>query len=244
MKIVLTGIIWLTGLALIAQSPKERVYRAFVSGEMDQWKEAMEDMEVTWERTGDYEDLYLLVESQYGYIAWLIAEKEKRLAREFVKQAEDHLERMLRYDDNWARAHAMLGAIYGFKIGLDPYKAVVFGTRSFDENNRAFELAPDDPQVWMEKANIELYKPTIFGDNSLEAMKMYQKAVQLYERDPMLLKGNWLYLNALIGLASAAIEAEKFDVANATYRKILKIEPGFKWIRDEVYPEFRAKYKY
>lgn len=244
MKIALTGILWLIGLALIAQSPEERVYRAFVSGEMDQWLDAMDDMESRWKRSGNYNDLYALVEAQYGYIAWLIAEKEKRLAREYVKQAESHLERMLRYDDNWARAHAMLGAVYGFKIGLDPYKAVVFGTRSFDENNRALELAPNDPQVWMEKANIELYKPSIFGDNSLEAMKMYQKSVELYEQDAGQLQHNWLYLNALIGLASAAIEAEKYSVANATYRKILRIEPGFRWIRDEVYPEFRAKYRY
>jgi len=221
-----------------------RIYDAFITGEMDDWVHTMDEMERRWELTRDMKHLYALVEAQYGYIAYLIAEKEKKTARKLVKVAEDHLEGMIEYDPGWARARAMLGAVYGFKVGLDPYKAVVFGMRSFEENNLALELAPDDPQVWMEKANIELYKPSIFGDNSEEAMKMYQKSIRLYEEDPDQLKDNWLYLNAIIGLASAAVEAGEYATANDAYQKILRLEPEFKWIRDEVYPEFRAKHRF
>lgn len=228
-------------LVVKGQDLEQQIYEAFITGEMDLWEDAINQLQTTWEQTGNHGVLYDLVVAQYGYIAFLIADKEKKEARVYVKRAEANLERLLEYRDNWARAHALLGAIYGFKVGLDPYKAVVFGKRSFDENNRAFELAPNDPQVWMEKANIELYKPSIFGSNAPEAVKMYAKAVSLYETSGESDK-NWLYLNTLSGLATAQIEAGQLNKANETYRKLLRAEPEFKWIRDEIYPAFRKKH--
>lgn len=241
---VFISLLFLNPGILKSQDQNERIYIAYISGEMGDWLVAMNEIEDSWENTGSMQTLYELVVAQYGYIAFLIAEKQKKEARVYVKKAEANIELLIEYKEDWARAHAMLGAIYGFKVGLDPYKAPVLGLRSFDENKYAFELAPEDPQVWMEKANIELYKPSVFGNNAPEAAEMYAKAAELFEKDIEGLKHNWLYLNTLSGQATAHIKAGQYKKANATYQKLLKFEPNFKWIRDEVYPEFRKKYAF
>src|SRR6056297_119368 len=224
---------WIPGFS---QGFEERIYEAYISGEMADWQRAMGEMEQVWESTGSHELLYDLVVAQYGYIAWLISQEKDKEAREYVKQAEEYLEILLERSPGNARAHAMLGAIYGYKIGLNAYKAVVFGKKSFSENKLALELDPDDPQVWMEKGNIEFYKPAIFGSSSVEAAKIYEKSVKLYEADSQGLKHNWLYLNTLRSLADAYIASEMYRKADGVYQKMLRVEPRLKWMREEIYP--------
>ncbi len=231
---------WIPGFS---QGFEERIYEAYISGEMADWQRAMGEMEQVWESTGSHELLYDLVVAQYGYIAWLISQEKDKEAREYVKQAEEYLEILLERSPGNARAHAMLGAIYGYKIGLNAYKAVVFGKKSFSENKLALELDPDDPQVWMEKGNIEFYKPAIFGSSSVEAAKIYEKSVKLYEADSQGLKHNWLYLNTLRSLADAYIASEMYRKADGVYQKMLRVEPRLKWMREEIYPAFLKKYQ-
>ncbi|MDF1572573.1 MAG: hypothetical protein P1P82_13265 [Bacteroidales bacterium] len=240
LAVYLLLLVWIPG---VAQGFEERIYGAYISGEMGDWHRAMEEMEQVWESTGSHELLYDLVVAQYGYIAWLISQKEEKEAREYVKQAEEYLEIILDRSPENARAHAMLGAIYGYKVGLNAYKAVVFGGKAFSENKLALELDPADPQVWMEKGNIEFYKPAIFGGSSTEAAKIYAKSVKLYEADRQGLKHNWLYLNTLRSLADACIASGMYREANEVYQKMLRVEPRLKWMREEVYPTFLKKYQ-
>lgn len=229
-------------LPLLSQGFEARIYEAYVEGDMDRWLQVMNGMEDLWETTGSDKLLYELVVARYGYIAYLISEDRKKEARDQVKQAESELERLLEKYPDMARAHAFLGAIYGYKVGLDPYKAVVYGRRAFSENNVAFALDPDDPQVWMEKGNIELYKPAVFGSNSLEAARIYRKAIELYEKDTIDLEYNWMYINTMRSLTDAYIEAGEYTRANEVFLKIMRVEPRLKWMREEVYPAFRSKY--
>jgi tetratricopeptide (TPR) repeat protein len=234
---------WIADCTVVAQGFDERIYEAYISGEMGDWHRAMGEMEQMWESTGSHELLYDLVVAQYGYIAWMISQERDKEAREYVKQAEEYLEIILARSPGNARAHALLGAIYGYKIGLNAYKAVVFGKRSFSENNLALELDPGDPQVWMEKGNIEFYKPAIFGSSSVEAARIYRKSVELFEADREGLKYNWLYLNTLRSLADAYIASEMYHEAKEVYLKMLRVEPRLKWMKEKVYPEFLKQYK-
>jgi len=227
---------------LQGQSYSRQIYDAFIDSRMDRWESVMEEMEEVAEVTGSRQILYELVVARYGYIAYCISMERDREAKTHVKKAEEEIETLLASGYNRARVLALQGAVYGYKVGLAPYKAVIFGRRALDANKEAMELSPRDPQIIMEKANIELYKPTVFGDAREDAVRHYKEAIDLYEENPEAIDHNWLYLNALSGLASAYIETEHYREADEVYRKILRIEPGFKWIREEVYPEFREKY--
>ncbi len=217
-------------------------YAAYISGEMEHWKQNMDDMEERYYSSRSNELLYDLTIAQYGYIAYCMSTKKKQQAKEYVHKAEKNADKMLSYNNDWARAHALKGAIYGFKAGQTPYMAPIFGSRAIREIAIAFELDPGDPHIWMEKGNIDLYKPAIFGGDKKDAIKYYLKAIELYEMDSVKLENNWLYLNTLSGLASAYIKTKQIKKANRTYQKILGLEPNFEWIRDEVYPEFKRKY--
>jgi tetratricopeptide (TPR) repeat protein len=241
-SVVLFVLALFSGRDLFAQGFSERIYASYVKGEMDDWRRAITEMEALWNITGSEDLLYDLIVAEYGYIAYAIGVDRKKEARAMVKKTGERLELLLEASPDMARAHALLGAVYGFKVGLNPYKAPVLGLKSFEANARAFELDPEDPQVWVEKGHIEFFKPTIFGSNSAEAAEIYQHAVELFERNPEALEHNWLYLNALRSLADAYIASEQYRKADASFKKILRIEPQMKWIREKEYPRFLKKY--
>jgi len=242
MKKIILIQFFLFSVFAMTQGQSSEFYNAYLSGEMDIWKRTMDDMEKRYNSNQSYDLLYDLTIAQYGYIAYCMSTKDKRKAKEYVLKAEKNANKMLNYNEEWARVHALKGAIYGFKAGQAPYKAPVLGIRAVKEIAIAFELDTGDPHIWMEKGNIEFYKPAIFGGNKKDAIKFYLKAIELYEEDPVKLENNWLYLNTLSGLSSAYVKTKQIKKADKTYQKILQIAPDFDWIRDDVYPAFKKKY--
>ncbi len=225
-----------------AQGQNSTFYDAYVSNRMDLWKTHMDGMEKQYESDQNYEVLFDLTVAQYGYIAYCMSMEQKKKAKEYVLKAEANAKKMLKHDPKWARVHAVLGAVYGFKAAQAPYKAPFLGIRAMREISRAFDLDPEDPHIWMEKGNVDLYKPAIFGGNKHDAIHHYLKAIELFEEDPVRIEKSWLYLNTLSGLAIAYTRTDQIKNADQTYRKIIEFEPDFKWIADDVYPKFRKKF--
>jgi len=227
---------------IYSQGFNEQIYNAYISGNMEQWKEVMNEMQSTIDLVKSEDLTYDLVIAQYGYIGFKINAGEKDEAKKYIRFIEDNLDFLENTYPDPAKIHAIRGAVQGYKVGLNAYKALFFGRKAFTENNVAMELSPDDPQVWMEKGNIELFKPEIFNPDSREAAKIYSKSIRLYEADRANLKYNWLYLNTLINLATAHITSGDYAAANLVYEKLLKHEPALKWVKDEVYPAFKRKH--
>lgn len=225
-----------------AQDYQARIYQSYLEGDMERWKEIMVDMERRYHFTGDPELLYELTEVEYGYIGWMISLKKKKEARKLLDRSEQRIEMLLEQDVYPARTLSLKGAYYGYRVGLEPLKAPYFGRKSSDTNEKALATDPTEPQVWMEKANIEYYKPAVFGGSKEEAVPLYAKAVRLYEQDRNRTQKNWLYLNCLTGLAIAYENTGSIRKAGDLYRRILKMEPGFNWVRDDLYPEFRKNH--
>lgn len=224
------------------QGYESRIYRAYVTGRMDRWKEVMNEIERTYLSTGNQALLFELADAEYGYIAYLLSEGRKKEARKILEKAERHVDRLLRSDPGNPVTYSLLGALYGFRISLEPLKAPFYGRKSVDANEKALELGPEEPRAWLEKANIEFYKPAIFGGSKKEAVVLYEKAVRLFESSPGRTENNWIYLNSLIALATAYEETEAVGKADRVYRKMLELEPDLLWIREEVYPDFREKH--
>jgi len=240
-NLIIAGLLLLSQ-SLVSRDFRNEIYLAYITGDMAQWKTIMDRMETESERTGDPFLLYRTTEAQYGYIAYCISAGKKGAAKEYLQKAEKNIKKLLAYNEEWANVHALQGALYGFRVSLEPFKAPFYGKKSTESNERSLILSRDDPQGWMEKANIEYYKPAIFGGSKEQAVPYYEKAVGLYELEPALTDHNWMYLNCLAALANAYAGTGKYHEADRLYRRILKIEPAFKWIRDEVYPEFKLKH--
>lgn len=240
-KTLLIYLFLIIGLAA-AQGQNKDFYDAYILNRMDLWKSHMDRIEKEYSRNQNDEVLLDLTVAQYGYIAYCMSMEQKKKAKKYVLKAEANAKMMLKHDPSWARAHAVMGAIYGFKVGQAPYKAPVLGIRAMREVNKAFDLDPNDPHIWMEKGNVDLYKPEIFGGDKHQSISHFLKAIELFEKDPDSIGISWLYLNTLSGLATAYIRTDQIKKADKTYRKIIEVESDFKWMKEEVYPKFRKKY--
>jgi tetratricopeptide (TPR) repeat protein len=226
---------------LHAQDYQSRIYTTYLDGRMDLWKRVMEEMEQEYQRSQNTRILLDLTEAQYGYIGYCLGDKQKKLAKVELIKALDHMEILRKNMDPNARMFSLEGALYGFMIRFEPLKVRKYGALSEESNERALELDPTEPQAWMEKANIAFYKPAFAGGSKEEAVTLYEKAVSLYEASEEKLVNNWLYLNCLVGLAMAYEETDKLQDAATIYKKLLRREPGFQWVRDELYPGLLEK---
>ena len=231
----------IAGLVL-GQDYQSRIYSAYIQNDMNSWKMVMDEMEANYKTNQGTSLLYDLVEAEYGYVGYCISVKRKKEARILLEKAEDHLQLLLKVYKDDPRFLSLQGAFYGLRISLTPFKAPVYGKKSMEANQRALQLGPSEPQAWMEKANIEFYKPAVFGGSKREAVTLYKKAVRLYESDPRGTSQNWLYMNCLAGLGIAYEETGQIKNAGEVYRKLLNLEPSFSWIRDDLYPQYLQKH--
>lgn len=242
MKYCLTLCLLLSLLSVSAQDYRSAIYHAYVHEEMENWKAIMEQMEQEFSQTSDPVLLYDLLEAEYGYTGWLVSVKRKKEAEELLKRAERHMALLSDLGLDNARMYSLKGAFYGFQIMLEPARAPKLGRLSMEANEKALKLDPEEPQVWLEKANMDYYRPVIFGGSKKKAVPSYEKAVVLFESSSERSRENWVYLNCLAGLGIAYEKTRKYSEAGSLYRKILELEPSFKWVKEELYPKFQKKH--
>ena len=239
--LVAAWLIMISGLVR-ANDPRTDIYQAYLASRMDLWKEAMEQIEKCYSNGRDSSLLYNLAEAQYGYIAFCISMDRKKEAGEVLEKAETNIDILADKDPLNPKVFCLMGALHGFRVRLEPMKALVYVRKSKNANDRAIVLGPEEPQAWMEKANIEFYTPRLLGGSVKDAVLLYKKAVRLFEASPERIHQNWLYLNCLAGLGLAYEKSGHISQAGATYRKLLNLEPSFAWVRDDLYPEFLEKH--
>ncbi|MEN8201196.1 MAG: hypothetical protein ABFS28_01285 [Bacteroidota bacterium] len=244
----LLGVFFVVGLAgllfpfrLNAQDFQSMIYQAYIEKQMDAWKEVMEQMSNRFASNSDMELLYELAEAEYGYIAYCLSVKKKKEAAWWLDAADRHILKLLDWQKGNPRIWSLKGALTGLRIRLKPTRVVKYAKLSAKANQRAFELGPDEPQAWMEKANIAFYKPAFLGGSKKKAVKLYEKAVHLYEANPERIRKNWLYLNCMVGLGMAYDETGQLQAAGEVYEKLLRIEPSFRWVNEDLYPAILEK---
>jgi len=242
MKYYLALYLFLSFLTLNAQDYQSSIYHAYVHEEMEKWKAIMEQMEQDYSENSDPILLYDLLEAEYGYTGWLVSVKRKKEAEEVLKSAQKHMALLTDLGLDDARVYSLKGAFYGFQIMLEPARAPKLGRLSMEANENALELDPGEPQVWLERANMDYYKPVIFGGSKKKAIPSYERAVKLFESSVGRSQGNWVYLNCMAALGIAYENTRKFSEAGKVYRKILELEPSFKWVKEELYPHFQQKH--
>jgi len=229
------------GILTAQPGPKQQVYQAFISDRMDAWDQVIVDLS---RRKANLTDGQLmdLINYYYGYVGWAIGQDMNRKARNYIHEADKLIDELMQEHPQIPDLYAYKGAFLGFSIGLNKIKAVVLGPESMKNINRALDLGPDRPQGWIEKGNALFYMPKMFGGSKQKALEAYQKAIFLMEEDPGLISHNWLYLNVLMILGQSYEETGQWQKAKITYEKLLQIEPGFTYMRDEVYPAFLKRW--
>ncbi len=240
--IYLFAVVFMLNQSVFAQgSFKKDIYDSFLEGRMDKWGETITAYDIGPDDYKEIWSLYHVTLAQYGYIAYNLGLEEKDKAEKMLEKAEENVDYMLNKYPSWSEVHALKGALFGFRIALNPMKSVYLGRKSLNSIKKALELDEDDPAGWVESGNAWYYMPDMFGGSPEKALGKYTKAVELFEANQQKLKYNWLYLNTLTLVAKCYEDMEEYDMADLTYQKILLIEPDFSWVKDELYPKFKER---
>lgn len=218
---------------------KQQIYLAYISGKMDTWKTAIDEME----RQKNSQPAYIqdLINYQYGYVAWCLGKNNKDDARKYLSCLEKNLELLKSVAGETAEFHAYSAASYGFKIGLSTWRAPFFGPKSMDHAEKSLEKNSQSFQANMEMGNIWNHMPAMFGGSDEKALKYYLKALEIMETKPAeIQKNNWMHLNLLTLVGQMYQEMGNPELAKKYFEQALQIEPGFVWVKEELLPSLKT----
>lgn len=218
---------------------KQDVYNAFINSNMDAWKILIDELE----RKQDKSDAFLLelINYQYGYIGFCMENDDKKQAKEYLKLAENNLEKLEKSSLYPSYVQAYKSAFYGFSVGLNKLKAPFVGPKSIDAAKQSMEQNPSNPLGYIQYANAQYYMPPLFGGSKEEAIEYYKKAQTIMESDSIMINKDWNYLHLLTNIATSYTEINEYDKAEKYYQLILKIEPNYLWVKNKLYPTFLKK---
>lgn len=220
---------------------KSEIYAAYINNHMANWKNVIDKMHAVKQKSTDY--VLELVNYQYGYIAWCVGNNKNDEARKYLAQAEHYLSILEKNPKNLSLVNAYKSAFYGYKIGLNKLLATTLGRRSYVCANLAIEQDKENPYGYIQLGNIQFYMPPVFGGSKKEALDYYLKAMKLMEKDVAGISENWNYLNLLISVAQSYYYLGDYATSKYYLEKTLKIAPGFKYVKNELYPQLLNKMK-
>ncbi|HNT70231.1 MAG TPA: hypothetical protein PK891_02280 [Bacteroidales bacterium] len=231
-------ILFFISFNLFSQNNK-KIYEAYIRGKMNDWQELIDSLNNSKYLTNRAK--LDLINYEYGYIAWCIDNEKNDEAKSYLKRAQKRLEYLENISYNTSMINAYKAAFIGFEIGINPYKAPLIGMKSQSYANKAIEIDPNNYFAYLQLANIYYYAPAIAGGSKVKAMDYYLKALNIIERNPEMLKNNWNYLNLLVTIINCYIDNKQYDKALQYAKKVLKIEPNFLWVKNQIYPELIKK---
>ncbi len=210
---------------------KESIYRAYISGNMEQWKASMDAFQPRSKA-----DLLELVNYQYGYIGYCIERDDRKEAQSYLMACEKLLQKLEQEAYHLATINAYKSAIIGFKIGLQPLKAPIIGPESLRYAEKALDIERSNALAHEQLGNIAFYTPRLFGGSKEQALAHYSQALALMEQNESNLNLNWNYLNLLASLILNYEALEQYTMAQKFCLKALQIEPEFEWVQEQLYP--------
>jgi hypothetical protein len=226
-------------VSVMASGYKSDIYAAYITGDMERWKVIIDQMD----QVTNKEDAFIaeLLNYQYGYIGWCIANNKKEEAGKYLDKAWKNANILESRKIMLSDVNAYRSALYGFKIGLNNLKAPFAGPKSVSCAEKAISLDERNPNGYIQYANALYFMPESFGGSKKAAIDNYIAAENLMEAKPEKIKEDWNYLGLLAIIGKAYMENGESEKAKYYFEKTLKIEPNFTWVRDELYPELLNK---
>ncbi|WP_372775733.1 tetratricopeptide repeat protein [Mangrovibacterium sp.] len=223
----------------VIASNKSDIYRAYIQNDMDLWQKTIDKMNQQEVKSIAFR--LELLNYQYGFIAWCIGNKKSELAENYLDLGETNLTFLEKTGNYSSLVNSYKSAFYGFRIGLNRFKAPFIGPKSVDCALAAMKQDSTNPFGYIQYANSQFYRPPVFGGSKSVALEYYKKAEVLMYRNKANIDQDWNYLSLLAMIAQAHSELEDYSNAKAYYNKILNIEPDFRWVKNELYPDLLEK---
>lgn len=217
------------------------VYSAYINNKMELWKKAIDRMEAITDKSN--EQILELVNYQYGYIGYCLGFNKKDEAKKYFAIASKNIVFLEKAGFKPSTINAYKAAFYGFRISFNKLSAPVNGIKSKDHARLALELDRENFFSNVQYGNALFYMPVAFGGSKKEALKYFLKAKSILEISPDDLKENWNYMSLLILVGQTYYYLGDYASSKAVYEEILRKEPGFLYVKDDLYPGLLKKMK-
>jgi tetratricopeptide (TPR) repeat protein len=237
----LIAMILMVSFGGLKASHKTDIYQAYISSNMTEWKKVMDRMDDEKKKSNEF--ILELLNYQYGYVGWCIGNRKHDLAEEYIRKAEQNMELLEKKEYKMSQVNAYKSAFYGYRIGLNRLQAPFIGPKSISHAEEAIRLDKNNPYGYIQYANTQYYMPRVFGGSKTVALENYIKALHLMELRKIETENNWNYLSLLTIIAMAYENLGQHDMAKACYEKIMKIEPRYLWVKNELYPKLITEMK-
>jgi tetratricopeptide (TPR) repeat protein len=238
---LITVLMFFVVLADISADNRSEIYSAYINDRMDQWKAVIDKMQSSG--TKDNEQLLELLNYQYGYIGYCLGFKKEAEARKYLELAENNLEQLEKAKFRIPVLYAYRSAFYGYRISLNTISAPFNGPKSINSAKKAVELDKENYLGYTQLGNAYFYMPAALGGSKKTAFEYFSKAQSIMEKDPSLTEKNWNYLSLLVTIAQSHTYLENYERARSVYEMILSKEPGFTYVKNDLYPKLIDKMK-
>lgn len=222
-------------------STRSEIYNFYIDSRMKDWKIAIDQLSSKEIKSNDL--LIELVNYQYGYIGWCIGNNRKDDALAYLKLSENNIKILEKNKFQPSMINAYKAALYGYQIGLSNFMAPFIGPKSIDCAKRAVQLDPNNAFAYIQLGNVKLHAPALMGGSKTEAIMFFLTAKTLMEKNGAQIHDDWNYLSLMVSIAKAYTLSNDYANAKKMYEEVLKFEPDFKWVKDELYPQLLKKIK-
>jgi len=217
------------------QTAKALQKAGYLNNSLDHWLKSIEIMQRESAKYPGNADLQkILAESYLGLLITCMAKEDKKTFKANADEAKRAFESLGEHAEFEAEALAWQAALYGWKIAFNPIKGMYLGPKSQSILKDAMESNKQSAEAWIRKASSLLFTPEMFGGDPTEAVAHYKKGILLYENQGV---SDWKYLDALAWLGQAYANNGQKEKAIATFKKALKLESKFYWVKNILLPK-------
>ena len=152
-------------------------------------------------------------------------------------EAESMLRANLAANDD-IEAHALLGAVYGMKIGSSIWRGMTLGRRASRAFDEARAIDERNPRFLLLKGLDVYHRPARFGGGLERAERWFRSAVGFFAAQfPDAPWPSWGRLDAHAWLGRTLARLGDPETAREQYEQVLAIEPDYAWVRDFLLPD-------
>ena len=187
--------------------------------------------------------LYYRALALYRTAGYYTGQKKNDEAKRALEEADRLLEDATAKNPT-ADALALRGAVLGQLIGASgsPLSGMTLGPKATDLIDRAVELEPKNPRVWLIRGISAMHTPRMFGGGAEKAERDLRKAIELFPADePKTPNPTWGHADAYVWLGQLMQREKKPADARAAYDKALEIQPNYEWVRRVLIPSLGTK---
>lgn len=234
------SIIGLSCLNLEAQNNKltqleEKAYMAYINSSVFMWKQiALEADKILSNEKSGIDHKIKAIEFKYGLLYSCLSNKDEETYEKHLDKTLEQLELLLDKNPDSSTLHAITAGIMSVQMGFSPMKGMTLGSQSGIHIGKAISLDSLNAAAWKQHANSKYFTPKMWGGDIQEAIKSYEHAISLFEKENN--TKDWIYLDALAWLGVAYEKTGEKEKAKTIYEKALEIEPGFTWVKNNLLP--------